>query len=328
MPAAARGVATPAMEQHTLSLLAASQQASAAAAARTAPVAAAAATPQPAPVAPVVTAGIGAAPQRPPADNARDKAYAVHAAGSLLQYAEASAAERHAPSTARPAAVAAPEQPPASARVSAATAPAAGRPAPPAAQAAPPMATEQYGGLGSYLQQQYDSVVFAPPPAAAHSAPAAPAVAARAAPDATSAIGHRRGDTRGAETGSSGAWPPPSQPSAVAAEAHTAWRALQPAGRAPQPQTLLGNVLGCAVYLHDGQFVCLPSSPPDQPSISAMPLAEVKAEKDRLKHALQRLEDGYEAGMGVKASKDDKEVLRPFYVRYHKLKHVLKKAGL
>lgn len=34
------------------------------------------------------------------------------------------------------------------------------------------------------------------------------------------------------------------------------------------------------------------------------------------------------SALSVKASKEDKEVLRPFYVRYHKLKHVMKKAGI
>jgi hypothetical protein len=92
---------------------------------------------------------------------------------------------------------------------------------------------------------------------------------------------------------------------------------------------LLGQVMGCAVGLGPaGAFVVSPAAPAEQPSISGMTIGDVKAEKDGLKHALQALEDGYEASRGAKASKEAKEVLRPFYVRYHKLKHVLKKAGV
>ena len=59
------------------------------------------------------------------------------------------------------------------------------------------------------------------------------------------------------------------------------------------------------------------------PPLSAMTLAEIQSEKHELKVELKRVDRDFLTRMGRKASKAEKEGLRPWYVRYWRLKHVL-----
>lgn len=62
------------------------------------------------------------------------------------------------------------------------------------------------------------------------------------------------------------------------------------------------------------------------PPVSEMSLASIVEEKRVLKQKLRNLADAYEAYSGNSVVKEEEEVMRPVYVRYHKLNHAIKKS--
>lgn len=102
-----------------------------------------------------------------------------------------------------------------------------------------------------------------------------------------------------------------------------------PSGTAAMPTTQLGVVGNLSVQLSNGSMVATPIINGEHAwngSTSNLPLHLANQLKAKLRQELLGLDAKFEEACGRPMTKDDKQVLRPVYIQYHKLSQRIKTA--